>query len=129
MSKIALTSNFKVTEVCKHENYILNKETFRTQVTKLVSNSIVHSAHVLKKMREYIMEYIIEAIMMCEVLSGIYGNDLFLIGLNLGVSVKVGKHPSALKVFSDLVLISPLFNFPSSTSLSKNKAKIRLLGT
>lgn len=75
------------------------------------------------------MEYIIETIMMCEVLSGIYGNDLFLIALNLGVSIKVGKYPSALKVFSDLVLISPLFNCPSSTSLSKNKTKIRWIGT
>lgn len=83
----------------------------------------MHSAHVRKEMEVYIMEYIIETIMMCEVLSGIYGNDLFLIALNLGVSIKVGKDPSALKVFSDLVLISPLFNCPSSTSLSKNKTK------
>lgn len=66
--------------------------------------------------------------MMCEVLSGIYGNDLFLIALNLGVSIKVGKDPSALKVFSDLVLISPLFNCPSYTSLSKNKTKSRWIG-
>lgn len=53
----------------------------------------MHSAHVLRKMGLYIMEYIIEAIMMCEVLSAIHGNDLFLIALHLGVSTTVGKYP------------------------------------
>lgn len=93
-------------------------------MTKWASNCRVHSAHVLKKMGLYIMDYIIEAIMMCEILSGIYGNDLFLIALHLGVSNIAGKHPSALKVFCDLFPLSPTFNCPFSTSLSKNKTKI-----
>lgn len=65
------------------------------------------------------MKYIIEAIMMCEVLSGMYGNDLFLIAFNLGVSIKVGKYPSALKVFSDLVLIVPPLHLYLRTKLNK----------